>query len=424
MLSLPPGLALALSAFWLLWTLVVLANAALAFRPPRKGMLFLFGFFSSWLTVELAGHIIGALVLSALIAALLGLATTPIGLAALFVSALCVGLLALHLHAAQSARDVMRDLLKDRLPQQAARPIPASKLLTPFSPSRREVHVDRDITFRRVAGRKLKLDVFQPTAPSKNGDLRPAIIQIHGGAWIIGDKSEQALPLLNHLAANGWVGFNVNYRLSPAATWPEHLVDVKAAIAWVRENAEQYRIDPNFICVTGGSAGGHIAAVVALTQNDPRYQPGFEDADTSVHGAVPIYGVYDFTDRERLMGKFWRYRALEPLIMKKFLDDDPQAFRDASPIDLVRPDAPPMLIIHGTNDVLAPLKYARVFADRLREVSTSDVLYAEIIGAQHAFDVFGSPRCFHAVRGVERYLTRLWEDHRAADNTPPTGETP
>ncbi len=103
--------------------------------------------------------------------------------------------------------------------------------------------------------------------------------------------------MLSHLAANGWVCFNLNYRLSPGATFPDHLVDLKAGLAWIREHADQWGIDPNFIAVTGGSAGGHLAALMGLTANDPEYQPGFEDADTSLQAAVPIYGVYDFTSR-------------------------------------------------------------------------------------------------------------------------------
>lgn len=411
MLILPPWLSITLSVIWLLLSIVSLVNALYAFRPARKGAGFIFGFFSSWLTMELAGHLIALQVLGTMLAAVLGLIPTLIGGVATVVSVAAIGVLAKHLVDGGRARDIMAEALGADLPQREALPIPVTKLLQPFNPRRKGVKVETDITFCRVAGRKLKLDVFEPASDDKQGPRRPAIIQIHGGAWIIGDKREQALPLLNHLAANGWVCFNVNYRLSPAATWPDHLIDVKKAIAWVREHADEYHIDPNFICVTGGSAGGHITAMVALTENDPQYQAGFEDADTSVAAAVPIYGVYDLTDRLHIMGKFWRYKAVEPLIMKKFLDDEPEAFSAASPIDLVHAEAPPMLVIHGTNDVLAPLEYARIFVDGLRETSKAGVTYAEIRGAQHGFEIFASPRCFHVVSGVERYLTKRWEDY-------------
>ena len=102
------------------------------------------------------------------------------------------------------------------------------------------------------------------------GAPAPVLLQIHGGAWVIGDKSQQGLPLMLHLAAEGWVCVAINYRLSPKATWPEHLVDCKRALAWVREHIAEYGGDPDLICVTGGSAGGHLAAMIALTANEPR----------------------------------------------------------------------------------------------------------------------------------------------------------
>jgi acetyl esterase/lipase len=270
------------------------------------------------------------------------------------------------------------------------------------------VKVTRDVVYRRVAGTVLKLDVV---APAAEGDNRPAILQIHGGSWVMGDKREQGWPLLSHLAANGWVCFNINYRLSPGATFPDHLIDLKAGLAWVREHADEWGIDPDFIAVTGGSAGGHLAALMALTANDPEYQPGFEDADTTVQAAVPIYGVYDFTSRlgtNRL--PFW-YRRLEQQIMKAFQSEEPEKFRRASPIDRIHPGAPPFFIIHGDRDTLAPVEEARYFADELRQCSSSPVYYAELTGAQHAFDLFCSPRTAHMLVAVLKFLDATHSAH-------------
>ena len=183
-------------------------------------------------------------------------------------------------------------------------------------------------------------------------------MQIHGGGWVIGDKREQGIPLLDHLAAQGWVGFNVNYRLSPSVAFPEHLIDLKRASPGSRSTPTSTAIDPDFLCVTGGSAGGHLTALVALTANDPRYQPGFEDVDTSVAAAVPFYGIYDFTTAARSGHKVVQ-RFIEPIVMKAFLADDPEAFADASPIHHLRADAPPFFVIHGNKDTLAPVEDAR-----------------------------------------------------------------
>ena len=163
---------------------------------------------------------------------------------------------------------------------------------------------------------------------------RPALLQIHGGGWVIGDKREQGIPLLTHLAAQGWVGFNANYRLSPAATFPDHLVDCKRAIAWIREHADEYGVDPDFLCVTGGSAGGHLTALVGLTVGDPRFQPGFEDADTSVRGRGAVLRRSTTSPPARRLRhdpEIFR-RFLEPMVMKAFVAEEPERFAEASPL--------------------------------------------------------------------------------------------
>ena len=120
-----------------------------------------------------------------------------------------------------------------------------------------------------------RLDVIRRRGAPPAG--APVLVYIHGGAWVIGDKREQGLPLLHELARRGWVTVTINYRLSPRATWPDHIVDCKRALVWVREHIAEYGGDPGFIAVSGGSAGGHLAALLALTPGDPAFQPGFED---------------------------------------------------------------------------------------------------------------------------------------------------
>jgi acetyl esterase/lipase len=262
----------------------------------------------------------------------------------------------------------------------------------------------RGIVFTPDDGPRMKLDVYQPLGAMKPGAKRPAIVQIHGGAWIIGDKREQGIPLLNHLAANGWVGFNVNYRLAPRVKAPEHLIDCKRAIAWIRDHAEEYGVDPDFICVTGGSAGGHLAAMVALTANDPSFQPGFEDSDTSVQAAVPFYGVYDMTDVDQLMIKGFRQLFLEPFVFGSKYSTGADPFERYSPIHHVRADAPPMMMLHGTRDALVPIEAARPFAAKLAATSKAATVWVELVGAQHAFDIFPSARTVRAIEYVERFL--------------------
>jgi len=373
-----------------------------AFVPVRRvPALFMPSFFGSWLTAELAmHHVLWQSIASLLFVELGALAAWPGWLALLITFGSWLGLLVLFADG-NRAKETFDTALEGVEPVRETKPVPRRNIVLPFSKKRRGIRVTRDIAYRRVAGMVLKLDVV---APADDGAKRPAILQIHGGSWVMGDKREQGWPLLSHLAANGWVCFNLNYRLSPGATFPEHLIDLKAGLAWIRAHAEQWGIDPDFIAVTGGSAGGHLAALMGLTANDPEYQPGFEEADTRVQAAVPIYGVYDFTSRlgtNRL--PFW-YRRLERKIMKAFRDEEPEKFRRASPIERIHPDAPPFFVIHGDRDTLAPVEEARQFADELREVSKSPVVYAELGGAQHAFDIFCSPRTAHMLAAVLKFL--------------------
>src|SRR6516165_6807249 len=129
-------------------------------------------------------------------------------------------------------------------------------------------------------GRANLADIWRRRDLPRDGKA-PVLVQIPGGAWVIGMRRPQAYPLMSHLAARGWVCVSIGYRVSPRHTWPDHIVDVKRALAWVKENIARYGGDPDFVAITGGSAGGHLSALAALTPNDPKFQPGFEDADTS-----------------------------------------------------------------------------------------------------------------------------------------------
>jgi acetyl esterase/lipase len=393
---------------FLLVSLVGAVFTANAFIPVRKvPALFMPSFFGSWLTAELAiHHVLWQSAATFLFVELGALGAWPgwVGLIITFGSWL--GLLVLFADGNRAQRTFKAAL--SALPAKAgASSVPWRQLVLPFSRRRHGVKITKDVEFRRIAGTILELDVV---APATDGVNRPAIVQIHGGSWVMGDKREQGWPLLSHLAAHGWVCFNLNYRLSPGATFPDHLVDLKAGLGWIREHARDWGIDPRFIAVTGGSAGGHLAALMALTANDPEYQPGFEDADTSVQAAVPIYGVYDFTGRlgtTRL--PFW-YRRLESQIMKAFRYEEPEKFRRASPIDRIHPDAPPFLVIHGDRDTLAPVEEARCFALELHKVSNAPAIYVELSGAQHAFDLFCSPRTAHMVAAVLQFLNAVYEE--------------
>jgi len=133
---------------------------------------------------------------------------------------------------------------------------------------------------------------------------------------------------------------------------------------------------------------------------------------------VPVYGVYDFTNRLGTMLPRFQTQMLEPMIMKAFFDKDLEKFRRASPIDRVHQDAPPFLVVHGDRDTLAPVEDARLFVERLRATSRAPVMYTELRGAQHAFDIFASPRTARMLDGVLRFLTAMREREKAAIAAP------
>ncbi|MGO9928057.1 MAG: alpha/beta hydrolase fold domain-containing protein, partial [Mycobacterium sp.] len=270
---------------------------------------------------------------------------------------------------------------------------------------------DPDISYGEF-GSANHLDIWRRPDLDPNGKA-PVLLQIPGGAWTTGNKRGQAHPLMSHLAELGWICVAINYRHSPRNTWPDHIVDVKRALAWVKAHIPEYGGDPDFIAITGGSAGGHLSSLAALTPNDPQFQPGFEDADTRVQAAVPFYGIYDFTRYDSM------HAMMPGLLIKSIIKQRPsthlQTFVAASPIHHVRADAPPFFVLHGRNDSLAYVEQARDFVAKLRQVSTQPVVYAELPYTQHAFDIFGSARAAHAAVAVEQFLAEIYATQRQAN---------
>jgi acetyl esterase/lipase len=208
--------------------------------------------------------------------------------------------------------------------------------------------------------------------------------------------------------------------LSPRATWPDHIVDVKRAIGWIKASIADHGGDPSFLAITGGSAGGHLSALAALSPNDPDFQPGFEAIDTTVQAAVPMYGPYDIADvrgtGDNPFVPWWEKR-----IMKQALSAEDPAWHAASPVARVSDSAPPFFVVHGTNDTLVSVEQARYFVEQLRLVSRNPVAYAELPGTQHAFDFLRSPRTTSTVRAIDRFLSVI---HSRAAATPAPSDFP
>jgi acetyl esterase/lipase len=285
------------------------------------------------------------------------------------------------------------------------------QLLRPELRVRRRYRSARDISYGDF-GLRNRLDVWKRSdLPGDAG--APVLFQVHGGAWTMGRKEGQGEPLMAHLAERGWVCVTANYRLSPRATWPDQIVDVKRALAWIKATIADHGGDPGFVVITGGSAGGHLCALAALTANVAEFQPGFEAADTAVAAAVPFYGVYDFVNSHGATNNGLEQLLAKRVFKSRLSEDRPRWVR-ASPISHVGPHAPPFFVLHGTNDSLVPTAQAQAFARVLRSGSSQPVVYAELPGAQHAFEVMRSERTHATVHAVERFLAVVRTDYGGA----------
>ena len=249
------------------------------------------------------------------------------------------------------------------------------------------------------------LDVWRPKElPAQPA---PVLLFVPGGAWVHGSRLLQGYALMSHLAEMGWVCLSIDYRVAPNHRWPQHITDVKAAIAWARPNVDKFGGDREFIALAGTSAGGHLAALAGLTGNDPELQNDLpEGSDTSVDAVVGIYGRYDWEDRSTVeRARFVDF--LERVVVQRKIDRHPEIFRKASPIAAVHPDAPPFLVIHGSGDSVIPVAQARGFVERLRAVSRSVVSYIELPGAGHGFDMTDGARTGSVATAIGLFLNHI-----------------
>jgi acetyl esterase/lipase len=190
------------------------------------------------------------------------------------------------------------------------------------------------------------------------------------------------------------VCISANYRLGQAGRFPNSLIDAKRVVCWARSHAAEYGADPSILIVAGSSAGAHLASMAALTPNNPAFQPGFEEADTSVTAAVCLYGYYG--ERE----------------VPGPLQSSPEAY--------VSYYAPPFLIAHGDNDTLISPAHADHFVRRLRTCSTGPVVFLQLLGAEHSFDLFHSLRFdegHRRDRGLHRLGSRQPSPHTKCQRT-------
>ncbi|MEC4765492.1 alpha/beta hydrolase [Mycobacterium sherrisii] len=356
-----------------------------------RGSPFAVGWFAGWLTTEFPPHVVTGHALSRV-------STPAIGR---------VGATWAGQRAEQTLTAALEETFGSGYVDDVCHPAceesecaPRGGLLNRPGPHRRYAAQTSDIAYG-PHGRDNLLDIWRrhDTTPGRRA---PVLIQVPGGAWAVNGKRGQAYTLMSRMVELGWICVSIDYSKSPRATFPAHLIDVKRAIAWVRENIADYGGDPSFIAITGGSAGGHLASLAALTPNDPQFQPGFEEADTTVQAAVPYYGVYDFTNADTMHELMMPF--LEQFVMRARYTETPERFRAASPISYVHDQAPPFFVLHGQKDELVPCTQARDFCAAMRAAGAPVVAHAELANAHHAFDILSTARSRLAANAVGDFL--------------------
>jgi acetyl esterase/lipase len=251
------------------------------------------------------------------------------------------------------------------------------------------------VTFARPLGyRPLLMDVHRPVhAPESPRGPIPCVVWIHGGAWWAGDRRHTpgSWPRDDHwfrlLTGAGMAVATIDYRLSGEARYPAQLADAQAAVRYLRHHASAFGIDPARVGVSGESAGGHLAAMVALTGETP-----VPATDGSVVGpssaeqaAVPLYPVTDLAAFGPDDTESWDGPTPEDALLGHRVADALEAAAAASPVRHVRADAPPMLLLHGDADTVVPPAHSERLAEALQRVG-APVRLELVAGGEHCFD--------------------------------------
>jgi acetyl esterase/lipase len=316
------------------------------------------------------------------------------------------------------------------------------QLRLPAVPSPR---LEPDIAFAFLPGtdRKLLCDIWQPSPGITPTGL--AFIYLHASAFYFLDKDFQTRPFFTHLAAQGHVIMDVAYRLAPETDMMGMIADAKRAIAWIKENAANYGVDPEKVTIGGGSAGAHLALLAAYTDDDQRFTPpDLAGKDLSLSAVISLYGSNDMealyyhtnqhlTTRDipgklkkavptkmpewiiKKMGKdyyrlgmnkkFESIGTLSPLL-GGHPDENPGAYALFTVITHVHRNCPPTLLIHDEDDIMAPVRSTRKLFNSLKEHHVPVVLHI-LPQTDHAFDLILpkiSPCAHTAIYDVERFL--------------------
>jgi acetyl esterase/lipase len=248
-----------------------------------------------------------------------------------------------------------------------------------------EATMESGIEYGNAQGETLKLDIARPATvegtPAK-GPF-PAVVCIHGGGFRAGDLSEFGATC-EMLARKGYVAVTIDYRLAPTYPFPAAVEDSKAAVRWLRANAEKYNVDPTRIGATGASAGGTLALFLGVAADKKQYEGdgGNSDQSSAVQCVVSFFGASDFT---KSYGKSADAAEVLPLYLGGNLEEARDRHLEASPLTWVSKKAAPTLCIHGTKDEYVDQEQSKLMVDKLKVVGVEAKLMI-LPGAGHGFE--------------------------------------
>ena len=384
----------------------MITSALTSLRPGRRGLLAAVAYPVGWAAGELpAQAIIVELALVGLLRWWGWPRTAWLGPLVLAVAAVVVVENLILIVVQFLSRSVVRRALEgdERRPLRVGRPREdaagswwRTMLQIPFHP--RDIHVVSNVAYGPHA--RQVLDVWRTSLTPSDA---PVMVYFHGGAWTFGDKREQGRPMLHELVERGWIVVTSNYRLAPHSPWPAHIVDAKRVLGFVKKYIVNYGGDPDRVVLAGGSAGGHLAALLALSSPEEWLSEDQRDVDDwSVRGCVSLYSVLEMTgDEAHWHGLGHGLRLLlEHRVVQLPFEENVALYEQMSPYHRIAEGAPPFLVVQGGNDTLVDVHVARDFVERFRRDALAPVYYVELPLTHHAFDHTASPRTSSTIRAV------------------------
>ncbi len=278
-------------------------------------------------------------------------------------------------------------------------PMPNQNTTVPFDPAKAGT-VERDVTYCNARGVALKMNVYYPDKPSNSP--WPVVVFVHGGGWTSGDKeTTDGLHDIPEFVRRGYLVASLNYRLAPQYQFPAQIEDCKCAVRYLRAHARNYNLEPAKIGAAGPSAGGHLVALLGLTDDQMWLDPdiGYADQSSSVQAVVDLYGPTDMTQV---------FPGASDWIDEKVFGAGTKRDRRliaASPVHYVSAGAPPFLLMHGAKDDLVPLSQAQALYERLKEVRVP----VKLVVVKNAGHVF-TPVDGKAIEPTRERLTQMMAD--------------